>query len=185
MLEYLLMCKQFVVETDRRNLVWIETSLFHKIIHRRIYLQAFGMTIKHIPGKANFAADWLSRIHMIVQDSEVNNVVAGSEDASDSDSLVIPVCSSRACFDFVHGQRMGHHGISRTIQLLGKHFPSHGLSQKVVADLIASSPHCQKICMGFDSKLVPMHRTLSQDHVYAAIGCDIVTVTPPEQIGNK
>jgi hypothetical protein len=31
-LEYLLMCKSFVVETDHRNLVWMETSLVAKII---------------------------------------------------------------------------------------------------------------------------------------------------------
>ena len=105
-LEYLLMCKQFVVETDHRNLVWIETSLVPKIIRWRIYLQAFDMTIKHIPGKTNFTADWLSRIHMVSQESEVLNAVTGPEVIEVSESLVKPVCSSRECFDFVHGQRI-------------------------------------------------------------------------------
>lgn len=31
-LEYLLMCKSFVVKTDDRNFVWMETSLVAKII---------------------------------------------------------------------------------------------------------------------------------------------------------
>ncbi len=49
-LEYLLMCKAFVVETDHRNLVWMGTSLVAKIIRWRIYLQGFNMTIRHIKG---------------------------------------------------------------------------------------------------------------------------------------
>jgi hypothetical protein len=52
-LEYLLMCKSFVVDTDYRNLVWMETSLVAKIIRWRIYLQASDMSIKHIKGTDN------------------------------------------------------------------------------------------------------------------------------------
>ncbi len=64
-IEYLLMCKSFVVETDHRNLVWMETSLVSKIIRWRIYLQAFDMTIKHIKGTDNGTSDWLSRLNSI------------------------------------------------------------------------------------------------------------------------
>jgi hypothetical protein len=179
------MCKPFVVETDHRNLVWIETSLVPKIIRWRIYLQAFDMTIRHIKGKTNFTADWLSRLHMIAHDPEVQLLANTADDLHDSDSMVSPVCTPTECFEFVHGNRMGHHGVSRTMQLLTKYFPSHGLSQKMVSDLVAACPHCQKIRLGFAFKLVPMHRTLSQDHLYAAIGCDTVTVTPPDLAGNK
>lgn len=125
------------------------------------------MTIRHIKGKTNFTADWISRLRIIVaRDPEV-------------DDLHDPDCSPRECFEFVHRNLMGHHGVSRTMQFLRKYFPSYGLSQQIVAELVASCPHCHKICIGMDSKLVPMHRTLSQEHVYAAIGFDIVTATPP------
>ncbi len=60
-LEYLLMYKSFVVETDHRNLVWMETSLVAKIIQWRIYLQGFNMTIRHIKGKDNIKLSALKR----------------------------------------------------------------------------------------------------------------------------
>lgn len=51
--------------------------------------------------------------------------------------------------------------------------------------MVAKCPHCQKIRLGVDSKLVPMHRPLSQTHLHAAIGCDTLTVSLADELGNK
>jgi hypothetical protein len=40
---------------------------------------------------------------------------------------------------------MGHPGKVRTLKLLLKYFPSHGMSQEVLANMVAQCPHCQKI----------------------------------------
>jgi hypothetical protein len=40
-----------------------------------------------------------------------------------------------------------------------------------------------KIRIGIDTTLVPMHRTISQDHLCAAIGCDILAVSPRDEAG--
>jgi len=60
-LSYYLIGKEFVVETDHNNLLWMESSEVPKVIRWRIYLQAFNILIKHIPGKQNIIADWFSR----------------------------------------------------------------------------------------------------------------------------
>jgi hypothetical protein len=61
--EFYLRFKPFVLETDHANLQWMEASLVAKIIRWRIYLQGFTFMLRHIPGKNNVIADWLSRNH--------------------------------------------------------------------------------------------------------------------------
>ena len=53
--------KEFLVETDHRNLQWIETSLSPIVCRWRALLQSFSFKIRHIPGRENKVADWLSR----------------------------------------------------------------------------------------------------------------------------
>ena len=60
---YYLMCKNFVLETDHNNLLWMEASYVPKVIRWRIYLQSYNFLLRHIPGKQNTVADWLSRAH--------------------------------------------------------------------------------------------------------------------------
>ena len=61
--EFYLRFKPFVLESDHANLQWMEASLVAKIIRWRIYLQGFTFMLRHIPGKKNVMADWLSRNH--------------------------------------------------------------------------------------------------------------------------
>ena len=60
---YYLRGKPFVLETDHRNLVWIESSQVPIIIRWRVLLQSYTFEVKHIPGKDNTVADWLSRMY--------------------------------------------------------------------------------------------------------------------------
>jgi hypothetical protein len=62
-LAYYLMGKDFVIETDHNNLLWMEQSKVAKIIRWRLYLQTFRFKIKHIAGEKNLVADWLYRLY--------------------------------------------------------------------------------------------------------------------------
>jgi hypothetical protein len=99
-LEYLLMCKTFIVETDHRNLVWMETSLVAKIIRWQIYLQAFQMIIKHINGKANGTADRLSRLYQIDYSPDSLALAELNNNLPNSDSTVSSVCTPRSSKDY-------------------------------------------------------------------------------------
>jgi hypothetical protein len=70
--EYYLYCKPFIIETDHNNLLWIEASTVAKIIRWRVYLQSFSYTMRHIPGRQNRVADWLSRLHTDTADHVVD-----------------------------------------------------------------------------------------------------------------
>jgi RNase H-like domain found in reverse transcriptase/Reverse transcriptase (RNA-dependent DNA polymerase) len=61
-LEYYLWGKPIVIETDHNNLQYMEMSVVPKIVRWRIYIQSFMTMIKHIPGKLNQTADYLSRM---------------------------------------------------------------------------------------------------------------------------
>ena len=61
--EYYIKCKTITLETDHRNLLWMETSESPKIIRWKIYMQRFTFFLRHIPGKSNVVADYLSRVN--------------------------------------------------------------------------------------------------------------------------
>ena len=64
-----LLGKYFEVETDHSNLQWIEASLNPAIVRMRIFMQSYTFLVRHIPGKLNIAADYLSRYHSdVIQD---------------------------------------------------------------------------------------------------------------------
>ena len=60
-LQYLLRGKYFELETDHRNLQWMEKSEDPVIIRIRAYLQTFIKVIRHISAAKNKIADYLSR----------------------------------------------------------------------------------------------------------------------------
>ena len=53
--------KEFVVESDHRNLQWIESSESPIVVRWRALLQSFNFKIRHIAGRENKVADWMSR----------------------------------------------------------------------------------------------------------------------------
>ena len=69
---YLLIGKEFIVETDHNNLRWIEASKVPKIIRWRVYMQSFMFQVRHIKGKDNTVADWFSR-----EFEDLNNLLEG------------------------------------------------------------------------------------------------------------
>jgi hypothetical protein len=58
---YFLYGSVFTIETDHNNLRWMEQSKVPKIMRWCAYLQSFQFLVRHIPGKQNVVADYLSR----------------------------------------------------------------------------------------------------------------------------
>jgi hypothetical protein len=195
--QYYLRCKTFILETDHNNLLWMEASAVPKIIRWRVLLQSFNFLLRHIPGKLNVVADFLSRMHdpdFEHADSPVVQALAlatlstlfhaTNEDLANApDYSVFP---PRQLFEQVHGKRNLHHGTRRTWQLLNENFPGHCIPYRVVADLVASCPVCQKDRLGMPPResLAPVVRHLKPASRRAILGVDLVHVTPADKHGN-
>ena len=49
-----------ILETDYRNIFWIEKSDVPIIVRLSLFMQSFVVYIHHIPGLKNKVVDWLS-----------------------------------------------------------------------------------------------------------------------------
>ena len=54
---YYLRGKEFTLEKDNRNLVWIKSSEVPIVVCCRVLLQHFNFEVKHFPGKESTVAD--------------------------------------------------------------------------------------------------------------------------------
>ena len=167
-LSYYLRGKEFILETDHRNLLWIENSQVPIIVRWRVLLQSYIFNVKHIPGKQNKVADWLSRMYTLP--------------VAESLLPLTPTPTLSEMFNAVHGGRSLHYGAKRTFLALCKQFPGHGVPLRVIQDLVAECPICQKDRIPL--QLIPHnHVRETLMHHKRTIGMDHVTVTPPDEDG--
>lgn len=210
--QYYLRCKPFILETDHNNLLWMEASAVPKIIRWRVLLQSFTFMLRHIPGRLNVVADFLSRIHdpdfeystdptfqtlILASLGSLFNTTHVAEDLDDDAGGVPTVdqspkvdnslISPKDLFSRVHGHRNLHHGTRRTWQLLNSNYPGHSIPYRIIADLVASCPICQKDRLGMpiSETLAPVVRHLKPDFRRSILGVDTLTVTPTDKNGNS
>ncbi len=192
-LSHLLRGKTFVLETDHANLQWMAQSNVPKIIRWRIFLQSFSFLLRHVPGKENSVADWLSRppSDLPLQPSLLLSSLSSSTPSAaelvppDNSSIAPPLSRPEDLFKQVHNGRTGHHGVRRTWNLLNLHFPGHHVPIRVVSDLVEACPICQKERLGMVNKIQSTTRALKAPHLHSSVGIDILTVTPTDKFGNS
>jgi hypothetical protein len=208
---YYLRCKEFILETDHANLQWIEASAVPKVIRWRIYLQSFNFSLRHISGKQNIVADWLSRSHppgephsldeppsddpstlaclsMLMHHDEIASLgtlalIAADADLDSADDQALR--SPQELFDAVHGGRMGHFGSRRTWMALTKYFPGHKIPFRVIEEMVADCGVCQKDRLGMSTALKPIYRTLKTESKRKRVGVDGLRITPADKNGNS
>ena len=196
---YFLRGKAFILETDHRNLLWIEKSEVPIVIRWRVYLQSFTIWIKHIPGTKNVVADFLSRMYcmdhedtmytaseqhythaaLLVNMLILDNISQQEETINQAERLSADELISR-----VHGGRNLHKGSRRTWQALNRFFPGHKISFKKVTEYVESCAICQKDRLGMVDTLKPVVRHIKPEHQRARVGVDRLTITPKDVYGN-
>jgi hypothetical protein len=179
--DYYLRGKQFLLETDHRNLLWIEKSLVPIVVRWRVYMQSFNFMIRHISGTQNVVADWLSRMYSLADD-DFDVVLATQQQA---ELLGVPdVQSPEYYLEQVHGGRNLHRGIRATWLALNKYFPGHNIPFRVVTEFVMNCPRCQKDRPGMTNNIQPLTLHLKPPHQRSRIGVDRLTITPADEDGN-
>ena len=132
--DYLLRCKEFILETDHNNLVWIKTSEVPKIIRWYVYMQSFNFLIRHIRGSLNTIADYFYYSPILLLTTSIRGK------AEDGHMFLTYVDLLRK----VHDGRSGHWGVRHTWLALNKLYPGHRIPYKKVQDFVMSCYICQK-----------------------------------------
>ena len=198
--------KEFLVETDHRNLQWIETSLAPIVCRWRALLQAYTFKIRHIPGRENKVADWMSRPHFeadpkkqvnpisslkvligACQTSNSNNGTKGSslhnlnaDSAANSERTVDSILQE------VHGGRSMHYGAHYTWLRAKLRYPQAKISIRTVLDYVQMCPMCQKTKRHTGIKgLKGQTLSLKPASYRRTVGADLTTVTPVDKHGNS
>ena len=118
----------FTLETDHRNLLWLDQASAPKVIRWRLRLQEFDFHLVHIPGRNNTIADYLSRV------SINQTIVEGANETIDYKEAI-----SR-----YHNSIVGHHGELRTFKSLRADGHVWPQMKKDIQDVVSSCPICQK-----------------------------------------
>jgi hypothetical protein len=171
---YYLRGKSFIMETDHRNLQWIEQSQVPIIVRWRNLLQSFDFVVRHIAGKQNIVADFLSRMR--------------PEDIPGL-AMLMPIDSSSAIsfeqiMTTVHGGRNLHYGAYESWRRAKQHFPNAEVTLKAVREYVRECPMCQKSRDVGVRGLKASTLSLKKGEYRLAIGVDHVTVTPADRNGN-
>ncbi len=97
----------FYIETDHRNLLWIDHSSDPKVQRMNLRLSEFNYTILHIPRELNQIANWFRKYCI----KTINFTETVFKDSLYSNMTILEVLTQ------VHNAIIGHHGIHRTMNL--------------------------------------------------------------------
>jgi hypothetical protein len=182
-LENYLMGRQFNVETDHRNLVFMAKSSTPKVIRWRMRLSEYDFSVTHVPGVENVVADGLSRCLLL----RAAHVMCSRMVLVDSRVVAPPTAEQVTRLSIiasVHNSVNGHFGVKKTIKLLlkdGHQWP--GISDDVKA-FIDSCASCQKNMSG-GSEYDDSSRTTMSSVPFEKVSIDTMGPFPVDEDGNR
>jgi hypothetical protein len=129
-------------------------------INTNLY-QLYNLTFETAVNALNFLDD----VNPITTD-ELNNL-----------SAQVPRDAIDSLIRQVHNETDGHFGTVRTLRLLNKHFPGHGIPYKLIFQYIESCPVCQKERIDLNASILrSSYRTIKENSINAAVGIDDLTI---------
>ena len=160
---YLIRDRKFTLQTDHKNLVYMDTETDKKVVRWKMTIQEFDCDVEHIPGVNNIVADGFSRILPITEE-----MLTAMYD------LNIPV-QYQDKIKKVHNSVSGHHGVQRTIDKLDAMGPDFNWKHRRehVKKFIKECPFCQK--MSYLKTSVHTHPfTVAAYHPMERLGMDAI-----------
>jgi transposase InsO family protein len=111
----------FVLDTDHRNLLFLESTKSAKLLRWREKLLEYSFVLRHIPGDQNVVADALSRIYAITAEPAELDILRS-----------------------IHNSVVGHRKFKHCLEVLKERQVSWPSMVKDLKEFLASCPSCQK-----------------------------------------
>ena len=177
-LEHLIRDVHFLMQTDHKNLTYINYGNSAKILRWKLHIQEFDFSLEHIAGSDNDVADAFSRL---VENHNIN--ILEKHELLTLPDYFIP----DEMFDaikLVHNSTVGHHGVERTIRKLQNAKQNWPYQREHVRMFIKKCPCCQKMSM----LKIPIHTHPFVVGVYNIMGrvaIDTIGPLPKDESGNQ
>ncbi len=180
--------RKFIVQTDHKNLVFINASQTPKIVRWRLLLNEFDYVIEHIPGSRNVVADALSRCLFARLSPLLSE--EGWTHGQDANAVAnVPNVPNdhefphREIIQRFHNHVVGHRGIAATIKILKDAGHTWAGIDGEVRRYIDACSLCQKI-RGHGTVIAAL-KTTAVDEPFAVWGVDTIGPLPPDSAGRK
>ena len=138
-LDYLIRDRKFIIETDHRNLTYLQKNNNSMVIRWDIAIQELDYQVRFIPGSRNEMADSMSRLCPNFALEPDVSMLAALVNLDQIDDLHIESLSQ------CHNSIIGHGGVDRTLanlKQLGQDWPT---IKDDVKQYIKTCPVCQKL----------------------------------------
>jgi transposase InsO family protein len=178
---HLLRDNHFLLRTDHKNLTYINMEGSKKVKNWKVAIQEFNFRIEHVPGIDNPIADAFSRLCVIWEENERNDL----DHLCILDQAVavrIPEASYRD-ISKVHNSIVGHFGVEKTLDRLRNNNSTWKGMRKHVSQFIRQCPSCQKLS---DKKLaLKLHPfTTASYSPMEVLNVDTIGPLTPDEFGN-
>ena len=138
--QYLLYNKRFILETDSKNLTFLNNATSSRVYRWKLAIQRYDFTIKHIAGETNVVADAFSRCVLDGHSTPEHPVQA----VATLNEVVLTEEQHKTIGKF-HNSLVGHHGVERTVKKMQAGGQTWSHLRELVRTFIRLCPCCQKM----------------------------------------
>ena len=176
--QYLLYNRTFVLETDSKNLTFLNNAPLSRVYRWKLAIQRYDFRLKHIPGEQNVVADAFSRCVFDEHSTEAFPVQA----VAAMHELILTPEQHEQC-GRCHNSTVGHHGVERTVKKMKAagyvwpHLREH------VRNFIRNCPCCQKMSY-LRVPIVARRFTTTAPGPMEVLNIDYMGPLPEDEYGN-
>ena len=194
-LEHLIRDRHFILKTDNKNLTYLNACHREKVKRWKLAIQHYDFDVFHIPGVENIEADGFSRLVPFPKQDDVTaleNALENPENilqqlgTEDFEQKPLAQMDQRKYekIKAVHGDKFGHGGIQRTMNLLCQKRQTWRGMRKDVRNFIERCPCCQKLNrVKIRNNINPF--TLASTNVMERVAIDTIGPIESEEKANK
>ena len=176
--QYLLYNRMFVLETDSKNLTFLNNAPLSRVYRWKLAIQRYDFRLKHIPGEQNVVADAFSRCVFDEHSTEAFPVQA----VAAMHELVLTPEQHEQC-GRCHNSTVGHHGVERTVRKMKAAGYTWPHLREHVRNFIRNCPCCQKMSY-LRVPIVARRFTTTAPGPMEVLNIDYLGPLPEDEYGN-